>query len=128
MPRWCSDDFALEVAGAHAGAEEHPRQLRLSRFGGVSRRPVGPAKARRVAAVRGDPHRHPVPAPGRPEEIAAAVVFCASAPASWVSGVNLPVDGGGSRANLWALPFHRDALADARDVPHIQQLFNQLAS
>ncbi|HQD64202.1 MAG TPA: SDR family oxidoreductase, partial [Casimicrobium huifangae] len=37
---------------------------------------------------------------GRPEEIAAAVVFCASAPASWVSGVNLPVDGGQHRANL----------------------------
>jgi len=28
------------------------------------------------------------------------VVFCASAPASWVSGVNLPVDGGQHRANL----------------------------
>jgi len=37
---------------------------------------------------------------GRPEEIAAAVVFCASAPASWVSGVNLAVDGGQHRANL----------------------------
>lgn len=37
---------------------------------------------------------------GRPEEIAAAVVFCASAPASWVSGVNLPVDGGQHRGNL----------------------------
>ena len=37
---------------------------------------------------------------GRPEEIAAAVVFCASAPASWLNGVNLPVDGGQHRANL----------------------------
>ena len=37
---------------------------------------------------------------GRPEEIAAAVVFCASAPASWLNGVNLPVDGGQHRGNL----------------------------
>lgn len=37
---------------------------------------------------------------GRPEEIAAAVVFCASAPASWLTGVNLPVDGGQHRGNL----------------------------
>lgn len=36
---------------------------------------------------------------GRPEEIAAAVVFCASAPASWLNGVNLPVDGGQHRGN-----------------------------
>ena len=37
---------------------------------------------------------------GRPDEIAAAVVFCASAPASWLNGVNLPVDGGQHRGNL----------------------------
>ncbi len=37
---------------------------------------------------------------GRPEEIAATVVFCASTPASWLTGVNLPVDGGQHRGNL----------------------------
>ena len=37
---------------------------------------------------------------GRPEEMTAAVVFCASAPASWLIGVNLPVDGGQHRGNL----------------------------
>jgi 3-oxoacyl-[acyl-carrier protein] reductase len=35
---------------------------------------------------------------GRPEEVAAAVVFLASAPASWVTGATLPVDGGQGRA------------------------------
>ena len=46
--------------------------------------------------------RHGIPFKrmGRPEEIAAAVLFCASAPASWLTGVNLPVDGGQHRENL----------------------------
>ena len=46
--------------------------------------------------------RHGIPFKrmGRPEEIAAAVLFCASAPASWLTGVNLPVDGGQHRGNL----------------------------
>jgi 3-oxoacyl-[acyl-carrier protein] reductase len=37
---------------------------------------------------------------GRPEEIAAAVAFLCSEPASFVNGVSLPVDGGESRALL----------------------------
>jgi 3-oxoacyl-[acyl-carrier protein] reductase len=37
---------------------------------------------------------------GRPDEVAAAAVFLASTPASWLVGVNLPVDGGQHRGNL----------------------------
>jgi 3-oxoacyl-[acyl-carrier protein] reductase len=37
---------------------------------------------------------------GRPEEVAAAVVFLASHRASWLVGVNLPIDGGQHRGNL----------------------------
>ncbi len=37
---------------------------------------------------------------GTPEEVAAAVVFLASAPASWVTGVTLSVDGGQHKGNL----------------------------
>jgi len=37
---------------------------------------------------------------GTPEEVAAAVVFLCSAPASWVTGVTLAVDGGQHKGNL----------------------------
>lgn len=41
--------------------------------------------------------RHPSGRFGKPSEIANAVVFLASAPASWITGVNLTVDGGFTR-------------------------------
>lgn len=37
---------------------------------------------------------HPFGGTGVPEDIAGAAVFLASSDASWVTGVNLPVDGG----------------------------------
>ncbi len=37
---------------------------------------------------------------GRAEEVAAAIVFLASAPASWITGVTLAVDGGQHKGNL----------------------------
>jgi NAD(P)-dependent dehydrogenase (short-subunit alcohol dehydrogenase family) len=41
--------------------------------------------------------RHPTGRFGKPEEIADAVLFLASARASWITGVNLVVDGGFTR-------------------------------
>lgn len=41
--------------------------------------------------------RHPLGRFGKPEEIADAVLFLASARASWITGVNLTVDGGFTR-------------------------------
>ncbi|WP_299309052.1 SDR family oxidoreductase [uncultured Croceicoccus sp.] len=41
--------------------------------------------------------RHPAGRFGRPEEIADAVLYLASARASWITGVNLTVDGGFTR-------------------------------
>jgi NAD(P)-dependent dehydrogenase (short-subunit alcohol dehydrogenase family) len=37
---------------------------------------------------------HPLGRIGRPEDIAAAIAFLASADADWITGVALPVDGG----------------------------------
>jgi NAD(P)-dependent dehydrogenase (short-subunit alcohol dehydrogenase family) len=54
-----------------------------------------------LAALRKDPRRlaaitkmHPLGCLGRPEDVAAAVAFLASADAAWITGVILPVDGG----------------------------------
>ena len=45
---------------------------------------------------------HPMGRIGRPEEVAAAILFLASEEASFITGVALPVDGG-----LWAGPAPR---------------------
>jgi NAD(P)-dependent dehydrogenase (short-subunit alcohol dehydrogenase family) len=42
---------------------------------------------------------HPLGRLGEPEDIAAAAVFLCSDKASWITGVNLPVDGGSSGAS-----------------------------
>jgi meso-butanediol dehydrogenase/(S,S)-butanediol dehydrogenase/diacetyl reductase len=43
--------------------------------------------------------RVPLGRAGQPEEIAAAIAFLASADASFINGVNLPVDGGTTASN-----------------------------
>ncbi|MBB1242406.1 SDR family oxidoreductase [Streptomyces durbertensis] len=53
-----------------------------------------PAWADRAEALREAAGRYPLGRVGRPEDIAAAVAYLASADAAWVTGVTLPVDGG----------------------------------
>jgi len=54
-----------------------------------------PEGERRISAV------HPVGRAGRPEEVAAVILFLASDAASFVTGVILPVDGGYSAGKGW---------------------------
>lgn len=51
--------------------------------------------ARRIRAV------HPIGREGRPEEVAAAILFLASDDASFITGAILPVDGGYSAGKGW---------------------------
>jgi meso-butanediol dehydrogenase / (S,S)-butanediol dehydrogenase / diacetyl reductase len=58
-----------------------------------------PAWAGREEALERAARVYPLGRVGRPEDIAAAVAFLASADAAWITGVTLPVDGGILTAN-----------------------------
>jgi NAD(P)-dependent dehydrogenase (short-subunit alcohol dehydrogenase family) len=62
-----------------------------------------------AAALRRFAHQHPMRRLCQPAEVAAAVLFLASAPASFVTGAALPVDGG-LLACLSAGPLPADAV------------------
>lgn len=47
---------------------------------------------------------YPLGRVGEPQDIAAAIAFLASADASWITGVTLPVDGGGTAGPLATMP------------------------
>ncbi|GAA1914445.1 SDR family NAD(P)-dependent oxidoreductase [Streptomyces sodiiphilus] len=59
-----------------------------------------PAWAGREDRLERAAEHYPLGRVGRPEDIAAAVAFLASADAAWITGVTLPVDGGLLASNL----------------------------
>ena len=86
-------------AAAKAGLEGLVRQLALE-YGprGIRVNAVAPGLIG-AADLPGAAEGYPLRRIGRPEEVAAAVVFLASAAAGFITGVTLPVDGGLSIAS-----------------------------
>jgi NAD(P)-dependent dehydrogenase (short-subunit alcohol dehydrogenase family) len=87
-------------SSAKAGISQLARNLAVQ-LGpqGVRVNVVAPATIRtRVWDSQGGPDRlapfYPLGRVGEPAEVAAAIAFLASADASWITGVTLPVDGG----------------------------------
>jgi len=81
--RW----HTVEIANFEKGLQPH-------RSAGASSVASSTAMKRLMRRSRCSRHARPVVAWGRPEDIAAAAYFPASGESSFVTGVDLPVDGG----------------------------------
>ena len=49
----------------------------------------------------GEPYRTPLEGPGRPDDVAAAILFLAGSGARFVTGMTMHVDGGSNAAGGW---------------------------
>ena len=101
---YCTSKAALEMATKACAVEFAERGIRVNAvapgFVEVDS-PVNPVTDEYAAAVS----VNPIGRPGRPNEIAAAVVWLAGADAAFVTGAVLRVDGGAT-AGTAALPVH----------------------
>jgi 3-oxoacyl-[acyl-carrier protein] reductase len=101
---YCTSKAALEMATKACAVELAERGVRVNAVApgfvevGSPVNPVTPEYAAAVAV-------NPIGRPGQPDEIAAAVVWLASAEAGFVTGAVLRVDGGAT-AGTTALPIH----------------------
>ncbi|HEY2174323.1 MAG TPA: SDR family oxidoreductase [Mycobacteriales bacterium] len=105
---YCTSKAALEMATKACAVEFADRGIRVNAvapgFIEVDS-PVNPVTDEYAAAVSVNPTGRP----GRPDEIAAAVVWLAGAEAGFVTGAVLRVDGGAS-AGTSALPVHHPSI------------------
>ncbi|MDT7568441.1 MAG: hypothetical protein QOG76_7065 [Pseudonocardiales bacterium] len=105
---YCTSKAALEMATKACAVEFADRGIRVNAvapgFVEVDS-PVNPVTDEYAAAVSVNPTGRP----GRPDEIAAAVVWLAGAEAGFVTGAVLRVDGGAA-AGTSALPVHHPSI------------------
>lgn len=96
LAAWGEDPYGAAKAGLpnlaqNLTAEYGPEQIRFNVVapGTVRARHWDQTRLERMAAI------YPLGRVGEPADIAAAIAFLASPEACWISGVTLPVDGGG---------------------------------
>ena len=96
---YCVSKAAVDHLTRCAALELAPNGVRVNAVNpGVTvtnlHRRSGMAEAQYAAFLKRSKETHPMGRPGRPEEVAALILFLASEQAEWMTGETIPIDGG----------------------------------